>query len=137
MNIPKDTLGLVAAFTVSGVTHLVRPETFEQLIPPNEANPDPDFRRWMADDVEEALRAASTASSVTTCPGATPGTSTCRRCASGRCCATAVPTGWCHPVHGEWWHRRIPHAELVVGAGEGPGDTSFGHWDEVFGWLRT
>ncbi len=33
MNIPKDTLGLVAAFTVSGVTHLVRPETFEPLMP--------------------------------------------------------------------------------------------------------
>ena len=30
--------------------------TFEQLIPPNEANPDPDFRRWMAADLEEALR---------------------------------------------------------------------------------
>ena len=33
MDIPKDTLGLVAAFTVSGVTHLVRPETFEPLMP--------------------------------------------------------------------------------------------------------
>ena len=33
MDIPKDTLGLVAAFTVSGITHLVRPETFEPLMP--------------------------------------------------------------------------------------------------------
>ncbi len=33
MDIPKDTLGLVAAFTVSGITHLVRPEAFEPLVP--------------------------------------------------------------------------------------------------------
>jgi uncharacterized membrane protein len=33
VDIPKDTLGLVAAFTVSGITHLVRPETFEPLMP--------------------------------------------------------------------------------------------------------
>ena len=33
MDIPKDTLGLVAAFTVSGITHLVKPETFEPLMP--------------------------------------------------------------------------------------------------------
>jgi uncharacterized membrane protein len=33
VDIPKDTLGLVAAFTVSGVTHLVKPETFEPLMP--------------------------------------------------------------------------------------------------------
>ena len=33
MDIPKDTLGLHAAFTISGVTHLVRPETFEPLMP--------------------------------------------------------------------------------------------------------
>ena len=33
MDIPKDTLGVVAAFTVSGLTHLVRPETFEPLMP--------------------------------------------------------------------------------------------------------
>lgn len=33
MDIPKDTLGVVAAFTVSGITHLVRPQTFEPLMP--------------------------------------------------------------------------------------------------------
>jgi len=33
VDIPKDTLGLVAAFTVSGFTHLVKPETFEPLMP--------------------------------------------------------------------------------------------------------
>jgi len=33
VDIPKDTLGLVAAFTVSGITHLVKPETFEPLMP--------------------------------------------------------------------------------------------------------
>ena len=33
MDIPKDTLGVVAAFTVSGITHLVRPETFEPMMP--------------------------------------------------------------------------------------------------------
>ena len=33
MDIPKDTLGLVTAFTVSGITHLVKPEVFEPLMP--------------------------------------------------------------------------------------------------------
>jgi uncharacterized membrane protein len=33
VDIPKDTLGLVTAFTVSGITHLVKPEVFEPLMP--------------------------------------------------------------------------------------------------------
>jgi uncharacterized membrane protein len=33
VDIPKDALGVVAAFTVSGVTHLVKPEVFEPLMP--------------------------------------------------------------------------------------------------------
>ena len=111
--------------------------TFEQLIPPNEANPDPDFRRWMADDLEEALRVGVDGFAGDNVSWGYTWDIDPSEVRQRTLLRYGSDDGMVPPAHGEWWHRRIPHAELVVGAGEGHGDMSFRHWDEVFAWLRT
>lgn len=68
---PAGTKAVVGAFTLSGVVHLVRPQVFEPLIPPQLGNPRP----WVyGSGVVELVCAAGLATRQKWAPAATTAT---------------------------------------------------------------